>query len=350
MITLPKVSVIIPCRNERQFIGPCLDSILASDFPSDRLEIIVADGMSDDGTRDVLQQYCQQHASIHFVDNPGRIVPTGLNQAIRMATGEVIVRMDAHTEYAADYIKQCVLVLAETNADNVGGAWRTKANGYLQEAIALAWHSPFSAGGARSRDLNYEGPVDTVIYGCWRKARLLELGLFDEEFVRNQDDELSLRITRSGGTIWQSARIKSWYSPRPSLTALWRQYSQYGYWKVRVIQKHKIPASLRHLIPGAWLASLFLLLALSPFSKIFVWLLALHLASYLSANLAATFFTGRHPKNLKFLPILPFIFVCYHLGYGYGFLRGCIDFLLLRRGARENFRTITRGPSPQQGN
>jgi len=195
--------------------APCLDSILASDYPPELLEIIVADGMSDDGTRDVLQQYCQHHASIHFVDNPGRIVPTGLNQAIRMATGKIIVRMDAHTEYAADYIKQCVMVLAETNADNVGGAWRTKADGYLQEAIALAWHSPFRRAGARSRDLDYEGPVDTVIYGCWRKDRLLELGLFDEEFVRNQDDELSLRITRSGGVIWQSARIKSWYSPSP---------------------------------------------------------------------------------------------------------------------------------------
>src|SRR5262249_41018531 len=155
----------------------------------------------------------------------------GLNQAILAAQGEIIVRIDAHTEYAGDYITQCVQVLEETGADNAGGAWRTKADGFIAQAIALAFHSPFSAGGARSHDVDYEGCVDTVIYGCWRRQRLVELGMFDEELARNQDDELNLRITRNGGKIWQSSRIRSWYRPRASLMALLRQYSQYGYWK-----------------------------------------------------------------------------------------------------------------------
>src|SRR5262249_29352304 len=152
--------------------------------------------------------------------NPRKITSTGLNRAILAAQGEIIVRMDAHTEYAGDYIRQCVQVLEETGADNVGGAWRTKASGYLQQAVALAFHSPFSAGGARSHEVDYEGYIDTIIYGCWRRKRLIEVGMFDEELVRNQDDELNLRITRSGGKIWQSARIRSWYQPRASLMAL----------------------------------------------------------------------------------------------------------------------------------
>jgi glycosyltransferase involved in cell wall biosynthesis len=342
MTHLPFVSVVIPCRNERGFIEPCLDSLLASQYPHERLEILVADGMSNDGTRESLQAYAARHPQIRLIDNPKKIVPTGLNQAIKAARGEVIVRMDAHSEYARDYIHQCVAVLAETGAANVGGAWQTKAAGYLQEAIALAFHSPFSAGGAVSRDVDYEGEADTVIYGCWRKQTLLDAGLFDEELVRNQDDELSLRITRGGGKIWQSARIRSWYSPRPSLKSLFRQYSQYGYWKVRVIQKHKLPASPRHLVPGAWVGSTLALAALSFISPIALWLLIVETAFYVAANLTATALTCRSADKLKFLPILPVVFATYHFGYGYGFLRGILDFVLLRRGGSESFNSLSR--------
>lgn len=342
MNTLPTVSVIIPCRDEARFIGPCLDSLLQTDYPLDRLEILVADGMSSDGTREILQDYNQRRPQIRLIDNPAGIVPTAMNAALRQAQGEIIVRMDAHTEYATDYIRQCVTVLQETGAANVGGAHRTRSSGYLQEAIALAFHSPFSAGGARSHALDYEGPVDTVIYGCWRKAKLFELGLFDEELVRNQDDELNLRITRSGNQIWQSRRIRSWYRPRASLKALWRQYKQYGYWKVRVIQKHRLPASLRHLVPGLFVASLSVLTLAAPFSQVARWLLALQVGLYGLANLAASVLTCRAQENLKFLPVMPLVFALYHFGYGYGFLRGVIDFLLLRRGGGTAFRTLSR--------
>ncbi|MDX2041234.1 MAG: glycosyltransferase family 2 protein [Acidobacteriota bacterium] len=339
----PFVSVVMPVRNEAAHIADCLAGALGQDYPQDCLEVLVADGDSTDATPQIIAELHVQHPNLRLIPNPRQITPTGLNAAILAARGEIIARMDAHTEYAPDYLRQCVMVLKETGAQNVGGAARTKATGYLQQAISLAYHSPFSAGGARFHNVEYEGEVDTVTYGCWRKETLLDLGLFDEELVRNQDDELNLRLTRQGGKIWQSARIRSWYHPRASLTALLRQYSQYGYWKVRVIQKHKIPASWRHLVPGAWLGSLFVLLALAPFSRWFLVLLLLHLFTYLLANLTATVLTCRRTGQLQFLPILPIVFACYHFGYGFGFLRGLVDFVLFRRGARESFSTLTRG-------
>lgn len=348
-MNLPSITVIVPCRNERDFIGPCLDSILASDYPAARMEIIVADGLSDDGTREVLAEYCRRHPSIRMIDNPGRIVPTGLNLAIREARGEIIVRIDAHTEYAPDYIRQCVTTLIETGADNAGGAHRTKAEGYLQTAIALAFHSPFAVGGARSHDVDYEGWVDTVIYGCWRKQRLLELGLFDEDLVRNQDDELNLRIVRAGGKIYQSSRIISWYRPRASLSALMRQYTQYGYWKVRVIRKHRLPASIRHLVPGFWVAVTLALAVASPFSRIAAVLLIADLGLYASATFAAALLTCARARNFTFLPVLPPIFLIYHFGYGFGFLRGSIDFVVLGRGASTGYTRLSRDGSRQPG-
>jgi succinoglycan biosynthesis protein ExoA len=338
----PTVSVIIPCRNERGTIVQCLDSILAGDYPADRLEILVADGASDDGTREILDAYCALRTIVRIIHNPKQTVSPGLNLAIKASASDIIVRMDAHTEYAPDYIRQCILVLEKTNADNAGGPWRTKASGFLPEAIALAFHSPFSAGGALSRDLAYEGPVDTVIYGCWRREKLLEFGLFDEELARNQDDELNLRITRAGGAIWQSPRIRSWYQPRSSLPALLRQYSQYGYWKVRVIQKHGSPASWRHLIPGSFVASLLGLGLAAPFCWVARALFLLEAGLYIAANLAATLVTCRGRKNIRYLPLTPLIFAVYHFGYGYGFLRGLIDFVLLKRGASRDFLRLTR--------
>ena len=338
----PLVSVIIPCFNERTAIGACLDSVLSGDYPADRLEILVADGLSTDGTREILDSYAARFPALRVIENPRQIVPTGLNLAIRAARGEIIVRVDAHTEYAPDYVRQCVEALEETNADNVGGAARTKSDGYLQEAIALAFHSPFSAGGARFHNVGYEGRVDTVTYGCWRREKLLELGLFDEELVRNQDDELNLRIVRRGGSIWQSARIRSWYRPRASLRALFWQYLQYGYWKVRVIQKHKIPASIRHLIPGLFAGSLIFLALLAAFSNTALWLLLFELGLYLTANLAATFITCWQPSRRKFTPVMPLVFAAYHFGYGCGFLRGLIDFMVLRRGGQTGYAAVTR--------
>jgi cellulose synthase/poly-beta-1,6-N-acetylglucosamine synthase-like glycosyltransferase len=298
--------------------------------------------MSEDGTRRLLEEYRGAHPEVEVFDNPGRIVPTGLNEAIRRARGEVIIRLDVHSEYAPDYIAQCLAVLDETGAQNVGGPARTMAEGYLQAAIATAYHSGFACGGARFHNPGYQGWVDTVTFGCWRKSTLEELGLFDEVLVRNQDDELNLRLVRRGGRIWQSPRIRCWFKPRSSLGALFRQYYQYGFWKVYVIRKHRLPASLRHLVPPLFVAGLLALPWLAIFSVPARWLLALWGGSYLAANAAATLLACK--SKPAFLPVMPLVFAAYHFSYGLGFLRGLLA--LGPRSARALEARNTRVASP----
>lgn len=336
-----RVSILIPCRNEAKAIERCLASALAQEEPDGGYEVLVIDGESDDGTRRILERMAAGSSRLRVIDNPRRIVPAGLNEGIRAARGEVIIRMDSHTEYAPDYVRKCVETLEATGADNVGGPARTRAEGYVQRAIAAAYHSPFAVGGARFHDVDYEGPVDTVTYGCWRRGAFERFGYFDEELVRNQDDEHNLRIVRSGGKVWQSPAIRSWYRPRNSLGALFRQYAQYGYWKVRVIQKHRIPASWRHLVPGSFVLALVVLGAGAPFSGVFRGLLAGLLAAYALAVGATSLHTAAR-SGWPLLPVLPAVFAGYHLGYGWGFLRGVVDFVLLRRGPRHRFGSLTR--------
>jgi len=341
MNTRPTVSVILPCRNEAPHIEACLRSILAQEPVESGFEVLVADGMSEDETREILKRMAQANPRLRVVDNPGRIVSTGLNAAIRAARGAIIIRMDAHTEYAPDYIRQCVAVLQETGADNVGGPARTRATGYVQHAICTAYHSAFSVGGAKFHNTEYEGWLDTVTYGCWPRKVFDRVGLFDEELVRNQDDEHNLRLTRAGGRVWQSRRIKSWYRPRASLTALFRQYMQYGYWKVRVIQKHRRPASIRHLVPAAFVATLIVLGCASLSWAPALWLLTGVASLYVLCVLVASVLMAVR-TSLRLLPILPLVFACYHLGYGYGFLMGVLYFLVLRRKPASSFVRLTR--------
>jgi GT2 family glycosyltransferase len=303
--------------------------------------------MSNDGTREVLERLTRENPQVRVIDNPGRIVSKGLNRAIKIAAGRIIIRMDAHTEYAPDYVQQCVRVLEETRADNVGAPWVARANGWVSGAIAAAFQSVFSAGGARSHQPGYEGIVDSVYLGCWPREVFDRIGFFDEGLVRNQDDEFNLRLTRAGGKIWQSPRISCWYHPRGSLRALFFQYGQYGYWKVRVIQKHKIPASVRHIVPGGFVLLLFLLplLALWSLSAYWTWLFLV--STYVILNLTGSLITAVQTR-VVYMPLLPFVFACYHIGYGYGFLRGFWDFIVLRREPDPIYTALTRG-SPDKG-
>ena len=184
-----RVSIVVLCRNERHHIEACIQSIFAQTIPATDLEVIVADGQSDDGTRDILAQLVQKHRQLRVIENPQRIVSTGLNAAIRMARGPVILRMDAHTTYAPDYVEQCLQVLQETGVENVGGPLRTRGERYVERVIAAAFQAPFVVGGARRCDPHYEGLIDTVTYGCWPRDVFDRFGGFDEELVRNQDDE-----------------------------------------------------------------------------------------------------------------------------------------------------------------
>jgi len=212
------VSLVMACRNEARYIRTALQSVLAQEPPDGtRVEVVVADGMSDDGSRAILDELAAADDRVRVIDNPGKIVSTGLNSAIAASRGEIVLRMDAHTEYASDYVRACVLALEQSGAQNVGGPARTKANGWMARAIAAAYHSHFACGGARFHDDAYEGYVDTVPYGCWRRTTLDRLGPFDESLVRNQDDEYNLRLVRAGGRIWQSPRIVAIIRARRSL-------------------------------------------------------------------------------------------------------------------------------------
>ena len=364
----PLVSVVLVCRWEAGQIGAVLKSILSQEQPEGGFEVIVADGMSDDGTREIVQEIAESDPRVRMIDNPGRIASTGLNTAIRHSSGQIVIRMDAHTHYAPDYLRQCVSTLQRTGADNVGGPWIAQANGYVGEAIAASFQSPFAVGAARGHLPAYEGPVDTVYLGCWKKEAFDKFGYFDEQLVRDQDDEHNLRIIRGGGRIWQSPKIRSWYHSRTSFPELFNQYLQYGYWKVRVIRKHRSPAALRHLVPGAFVLTLLLLclicglclvvpLIFAPGSaaaslssstlKGAVPFLASVIALYASASLLASLHSAARTK-WKLLPVLPFAFYCYHFGYGCGFLKGILDFVILRRDATAHFLRLTRAVGPKK--
>lgn len=327
------ISIIIPCRNEEGFIGKCLDSIIANDYPEDILEVLVVDGISEDGTRDFVERYAHQHHFIRLLDNPKKITPVALNIGIKHAKGNVIIRMDAHNIYPSDYISKCIDHLDKLDADNVGGVWITLpgSNTFIANSIAFVMSHPFGVGGAKFRT-GIEKPtlVDTVPFGCYRREVFDNIGLFDEIFLRNQDDELNYRLTKSGGKIYLVPEIISYYHARPTLSKLWGQYFQYGYWKVRVIQKHKLPASWRHLVPIALVLSLITGTTFALFSIVGLYFLILVAGSYL---LLTAFFSAQisTKKGWKYLFVLPLAFGAIHFSYGLGFLKGIFDFILLKK-------------------
>ncbi|HVA95545.1 MAG TPA: glycosyltransferase family 2 protein [Candidatus Dormibacteraeota bacterium] len=344
------VSIVVPCRNEIRHIRDFLESVLRQDVAGMNVEVLIADGGSTDRTRQVLDRFerwsKQNRVALRVIDNPGKIVSTGLNAAIRAASGEFIIRMDVHTRYAPDYVQNCIKILRETDADNVGGPALTRAEGYMAQAIAHAYHAWFASGGAKFHNARYEGPVDTVPYGCWKKSTLERVGLFDEKLVRSQDAELNLRIASSGGKIWQSPKITSWYSPRKSLRALFCQHFQYGYWKVSVIRKHRKPASLRSLAPGICLLAALLLLVFAAAANLggFAWWRHLFLSSLAilaGSYFAASFFASIQAANEyggEFLPVFPIVFATYHLSYGLGFLLA----VSCRPATRDRFTSIQK--------
>jgi glycosyltransferase involved in cell wall biosynthesis len=338
------VSVIVPCRNERRYLEGFCANVLRQRLPAGwQLQLVVADGQSDDGTRELLQRLAGQDPRIAWIDNPARIVSPGLNAALNVARGEIIVRMDVHTDYADDYVAQCLAVHAETRADNVGGPWHAVPDagaGPMQQAVAAAFQSRWVAGGALSRRLDYEGEVDTVYLGSWPRATFDRFGGFDEQLVRNQDDEHNLRIVRGGGRVWQSARIRSTYRPRATLAQVFRQYLQYGYWKPFVMKKHGQAASLRHLVPGLFVAALVLLglPALGGVPGPLAALLLLYALAVLAMT-AAVAVSRSLPAAVTLR--IPAVIAAYHLGYGIGSIAGWWDVL---RGVpgRVRFTRLTR--------
>ena len=320
----PDVTVVMPIRNEGAFLAKSLGAVLAQDYPADRLEVIVADGMSDDGTRESVEELRRSHSNLVLLDNSGRIVATGLNAAIRRARGRFVVRVDGHTEIAPDYVRRCVEALERTGADNAGGRMNAVGHGAFGEAVALATSSPFGVGGARFHYSEREEWVDTVYLGAWRREVFERIGVFDEELVRDQDDEFNYRLRANGGRVLLTPAVKSVYTVRGRPARLWKQYFEYGLWKVRVLQKHPRQMQPRQFVPPAFAAILAALAAAAPFAAPARWGLAGLAAVYGLANLGAAASVVRRRPAL--LPLVMLSFAILHLSYGFGFLAGLIRF------------------------
>ena len=349
------VTVIMPVRNEAALIKRSLGAVLAQDYPHDRMEVIVVDGMSDDGTRGIVQEIIEngKHQSgaydrpgtkpdtreenecvpaadytfpVVLLDNPSLVVPPALNIGLRHSRSDVVVRVDGHCEIAPDYVLRCVEELRRTGAECVGGAIVTVGRTQVAQSIALAQSSFFGVGGAAFRTgRSTAGYVDTVAFGAYRREVINRLGGFDEELVRNQDDEFNSRLIHSGGRIWLSPSIRSLYHSRSSLTRLWHQYFQYGFWKVRVLQKHPRQMRLRQFAPPTLMAGLLVGALFSPFSTALLYSWLALLGFYAIANSAASLWAA-HKHGWRHLPFLPVAFFSLHCSYGLGFLAGLVKF------------------------
>jgi len=330
---LPTVTVVIPIRNEERYIAQCLKSVADQDYPAYRLEILVVDSMSDDRSREIVVEFGAKYPHIRLLDNPRRIASTALNIGIENASGDVIVRVDGHCVLEPDYISQCVRYLQKTGADNVGGLMRAVGESYVGKAIALVTSSPFGIGYSKFHYSQEEQYVDTVYLGAFRREVFDKVGLFDEELVRNQDYELNYRIRASGGKIFLTPAIKSWYITRNSLLGFWKQYFYYGFSKVRVLKKHPRSVKLRQLVPPAFVLTLFTSGLLGLFSHVFFYLLLAVLWGYLAIVLFSSFLIARK-RRWRYLPVLPVTFISLHLSWGLGFLWSLA-------------RTMFSRPSPQ---
>ncbi len=343
-----EVSIIIPCRNEKDYIAGVLDSILANDYPKEKLEVIVSDGMSEDGTRSIIEQYANRLPFIRLVDNPKKIVPCALNEAIRNAKGQIIMRMDAHAVYPSNYISRLVSALQDLKADNVGAAWETLPGGpgLVPKAIALALSHPFGVGNATYRLNNGEkcAPVetDTVPFGCYRKAVFDRIGLFDEELVRNQDNEFNERLKKAGGRIFLLPDVKIQYFARKNFSKLWKMFYQYGYFGPLVDKKLGKPTRLRRYVPLVFVLSIGLPALIMPFFPKIGLVGVGSFSLYALVNLLFSYLLATREKQLALAAFLFYSFLVSHLSYGLGHIRGILDFWVLGKKLEVERVTISR--------
>jgi glycosyltransferase involved in cell wall biosynthesis len=342
--TLPFVSIVVPCRNEEAYLARCLDSILAGDYPRHQLEVLVVNGGSTDRTAEILTRYAATHPGIVALENPGGTTPAALNIGIRAASGGIIVRMDAHVLYPPDYLRRLVAGLEESGADNVGGVLETVAaeDTPTARAIALGMSHRFGVGNSHFRlGVDERREVDTVPFGCFRREVFDRIGLFDEELIRNQDDEFNFRIIMQGGRVLLLPDVFCRYFARRSLDQLARMYYQYGYFKPLVARKVGRVMTVRQLVPAILVA------ALSSSAALAIWLpsarvvFALVLASYLSVVLVCSARAIR-THGIRCGAALAAVFPILHFSYGAGFLLGIRDHLLTRRAPRTSALGLSR--------
>lgn len=324
----PFVSIIVPVHNEERSITRVLECLRTQDYPRDRMEIIVADGMSTDSTRRIVSRAAAADSRVHLVNNARRIMAAGFNEGLKVARGDILIMMGGHTEVAPDYVRACSSLLQKSLADCVGGPTSTVGETDTAQAIALAMSSRFGVGGVAFRTGCRERKyVDTVPYGAYTRNILERIGPLDEEFVHGQDDELNYRLRKLGGRILIAPEIRSRYTSRSSIRSLWWQYFQYGYWKVRVLQKHARQMQLRHFVPAAFVCSLLLSITVAAvLPAIGDSMLLLLSGSYLLASLFVSVSLAFRQGKWWLAPALATIFPVLHFSYGTGFLVGLAKF------------------------
>ena len=332
----PVVSIIVPACNEAATIEACLEGLRHQDYPADRLEIVVVDGLSSDDTADRVRRVGRSDPRVRLITNQGRITPLAFNLGIRAARGDIIGVISAHAVPESSCVRRGVDALQSTGAWCVGGSIKRVGGTPTQRAISAATSSPFGVGNAAHNYATDARWVETAFPGMWPRWVFEKVGLFDPELVRNQDDELSFRIREAGGRIWYDPGIVVEYTPRGSFGGLFSQYRQYGMWKVRVFQKHPRAARARHLVPAAWVASMtggILLAPVTPIAPVLTVASAGAYGAVMAAALARV--DRRGASRMSVLQAL----VTLHLAYGIGFWQGIVRFaprwVLDRKGGAE---------------
>jgi glycosyltransferase involved in cell wall biosynthesis len=312
-------------HNEEKYILACLESVFSQDYPKEKYEVLIYDGGSSDLSHSKVKNFLSDHPIGKLFYNPKRIQAAAWNLGIKQSNGEIIGIVSAHSILAFDYISKVVETLIRTKAEMVGGPTIANATGPVGEAIAIALNSPFGVGNARFHYATREIEVDSVFMGaCWRTT-YEKIGGFDEELVRNQDDEFSYRLRKAGGKIICNPEIRSRYFNRSSLIGLFKQYYQYGFYKVRVLQKHPKQMSLRQFVPPIFVLGLLFTLILTILFP-WGWITFLGLISlYTIANLTASLFAAVK-MGWKHLPLLPINYAIIHFSYGLGFFAGLVKF------------------------
>ena len=321
----PFVSIVIPCYAEELHIEAVVRGAMTQRYPRDRVEILVVDGGSNDRTREIVARLAGEDGRVRLVDNPARIQSAAMNRAIKLSLGDVIVRMDAHAEYAEDYVAASVQVLRETGALNVGGAARARYRGSFQRALCTALSSPLGVGGSAYRDASREGFVESVWNGAFRREAFELAGLYDPEAVTNEDAELNQRIIEAGGSIYLSRDVVVYYYPRDSIEGLAQQYFSYGLGRARTALKHGHVFSPRPLVPFLMVTAFGVLATLALVTPWARALLAVLTVFYLGLVSAESFrLAWRHDPVL--IPGLAAIFMVMHAAHGLGFWMGLLRY------------------------
>lgn len=319
------VSVVMPVYNEEKYIDKCVRSLLEQDYPKENMEWIFVDGQSGDATVRILDDYAKKYPNlIRVYDNPHKIVPYAMNIGIAHARGNYIVRLDAHADYASDYISKCVHYLETTDAENVGGLADTKSSGFVGNAIAKMLSSKFGVGNSQFRTDGESGYVDTVPFGAFRREVFTKYGGYDERLVRNQDNEMNYRIRKNGGKIYLSRDIRLSYYCRDTIKGIAQMALKNGMWNVITMKLCPGAMGIRHFIPLAFVMSLAGLGILSFLHPFFAWTLAAELTLYLALDML---FSGRQAASFKEWLLLLLLFPIFHIAYGWGSIKGLCKLL-----------------------